>query len=78
MTDPYASLERLGLKLPTVVPPVAAYVPAVLSGHQVFVSGQLPMVDGKLAATGKVGREVSAEQAKELIAGKRGKDSRRE
>ena len=68
MTDPYASLERLGLKLPTVVPPVAAYVPAVLSGHQVFVSGQLPMVDGKLAATGKVGREVSAEQAKELAA----------
>ena len=68
MTDPYASLEQLGLKLPTVVPPVAAYVPAVLSGHQVFVSGQLPMVDGKLAATGKVGREVSAEQAKELAA----------
>jgi len=68
VTDPYASLERLGLKLPTVVPPVAAYVPAVLSGHQVFVSGQLPMVDGKLAATGKVGREVSAEQAKELAA----------
>jgi len=68
VTDPYASLEQLGLKLPTVVPPVAAYVPAVLSGHQVFVSGQLPMVDGKLAATGKVGREVSAEQAKELAA----------
>jgi enamine deaminase RidA (YjgF/YER057c/UK114 family) len=68
VTDPYASLDQLGLELPTVVPPVAAYVPAVLSGHHVYVSGQLPMVDGKLAATGKVGRDVTAEQAKELAA----------
>jgi enamine deaminase RidA (YjgF/YER057c/UK114 family) len=68
VTDPYASLDQLGLALPTVVPPVAAYVPAVLSGHHVYVSGQVPMVDGKLAATGKVGRDVTAEQAKELAA----------
>ena len=41
-----------------VVPPLAAYVPAVQSGQHVYVSGQLPMVDGKLLATGKVGAEV--------------------
>ncbi|HCT79071.1 MAG TPA: LysR family transcriptional regulator [Micromonosporaceae bacterium] len=66
MTDPYAKLEELGLKLPPVSPPVAAYVPAVRSGNYVYVSGQLPMVDGKLLATGKVGAEISPEQAKEL------------
>ncbi|MBB5871218.1 enamine deaminase RidA (YjgF/YER057c/UK114 family) [Allocatelliglobosispora scoriae] len=66
MTDPYAKLGELGLTLPEVVPPVASYVPAVQSGDQVFVSGQLPMVDGKLLATGKVGDGVSPEQAKEL------------
>ena len=48
--------------------PVAAYVPAVRSGSYVFTSGQLPMVDGSLAATGKVGAEVSAEDAKQLAA----------
>jgi enamine deaminase RidA (YjgF/YER057c/UK114 family) len=68
MTDPYAKLEELGLKLPTVSPPLAAYVPAVRSGNHVYVSGQLPMVDGKLLATGKVGAEISPEQAKELAA----------
>src|SRR5918994_5053171 len=68
MTDPYAKLEELGLKLPTVSPPLAAYVPAVRSGDYVYVSGQLPMADGKLLATGKVGAEVSPEQAKELAA----------
>ena len=67
-TDPYAKLAELGLELPTVVPPVAAYVPAVRSGQYVYVSGQLPMVDGKLPATGKVGTEVTAEEAKELAA----------
>ena len=66
MTDPYAKLGELGLTLPEVVPPVASYVPAVQSGNHVFVSGQLPMVDGKLLATGKVGDGVSPEQAKEL------------
>jgi enamine deaminase RidA (YjgF/YER057c/UK114 family) len=66
MTNPYAKLGELGLKLPDVVPPVAAYVPAVQSGRQVFVSGQLPMVEGKLMATGKVGDGISPEHAKEL------------
>ena len=59
-------LAELGLTLPSVVPPVAAYVPAVRSGALVFTSGQLPMVDGQLAAVGKVGALVSPEQAKEL------------
>lgn len=68
MTDPYAKLAELGLKLPDVVPPVAAYVPAVRSGNHVYVSGQLPMADGKLLATGKVGAEVSKEEAKQLAA----------
>jgi len=66
--DPYARLAELGLALPPVTPPVAAYVPAVKSGNQVYVSGQLPMVDGKLLATGKVGAAVAPEEAKELAA----------
>ncbi|GAA0496576.1 MULTISPECIES: RidA family protein [Streptomyces] len=61
-------IQSLGLKLPDVVPPLAAYQPAVRSGNYVFTSGQLPMVDGALPATGKVGAEVGAEQAKELAA----------
>ena len=59
-------LDQLGLELPTVVPPVANYVPAVRTGAFVYTSGQLPMVDGALAATGTVGAEVTAEQAAEL------------
>jgi enamine deaminase RidA (YjgF/YER057c/UK114 family) len=59
-------LAELGLTLPDVVPPLAAYQPAVRSGDYVYTSGQLPMVDGKLVATGKVGAEVTPEQAKEL------------
>lgn len=66
--DPFARLAQLGLSLPPVASPVAAYVPAVRSGNQVYVSGQLPMVDGKLLATGKVGSDVTAEDAKELAA----------
>ena len=61
-----ARLTELGLTLPSVVPPVAAYVPAVRTGSLVFTSGQLPMVDGALPAVGKVGAQVSAEQAKDL------------
>jgi len=68
MTDPHARLAELGLELPAVTPPVAAYIPAVRSGNHVYVSGQVPMADGKLLATGKVGAEVSPEQAKELAA----------
>ncbi|SFJ78259.1 RidA family protein [Amycolatopsis sacchari] len=57
-------LAELGITLPEVAAPVAAYVPAVRSGAQVFTSGQLPFVEGELAATGKVGGEVSPEEAK--------------
>jgi enamine deaminase RidA (YjgF/YER057c/UK114 family) len=64
--DAYARLAELGLTLPQVVPPVAAYVPAVQSGNHVYVSGQLPMVDGKLPQTGKVGAEVTPEQGADL------------
>lgn len=59
-------LSELGLTVPEVVPPVAAYVPVVRDGDLVFTSGQLPMVAGALAATGKVGGEVDAEAAKGL------------
>ena len=59
-------LAELGLTLPPVVPPVAVYVPAVRSGSLVYTSGQLPMVDGAMAAVGKVGALVSPEQAKDL------------
>lgn len=61
-----ARIAELGLTLPEVVPPLAAYQPAVRSGAYVYTAGQLPMVKGKLPLTGKVGAEVSAEQAKEL------------
>lgn len=63
---PHGKLAELGLALPEVVPPVASYVPAVQSGQHVYVSGQLPMAEGKLLATGKVGAGISAEQAKDL------------
>jgi len=59
-------LAELGITLPVVVPPVAAYIPAVVSGNLVFTSGQLPMVEGVLPATGKLGAAVSAEEGKEL------------
>ncbi|HEV8172767.1 MAG TPA: RidA family protein [Actinoplanes sp.] len=64
--DAYARLAELGLTLPQVVPPLAAYVPAVQSGNYVYVSGQLPMVDGKLPYVGKVGAEVTVEQGAEM------------
>jgi enamine deaminase RidA (YjgF/YER057c/UK114 family) len=64
--DAYARLAELGLTLPAVVPPLASYVPAVQSGNYVYVSGQLPMVDGKLPYVGKVGAEVTLEQGAEL------------
>ena len=61
--DAYAKLAELGLTLPKVAAPVASYVPAVQSGNLVYVSGQLPFVDGKLPQVGKVGAEVSVEEA---------------
>ncbi|HVV22148.1 MAG TPA: RidA family protein [Pseudonocardiaceae bacterium] len=57
-------LAELGITLPDVAKPVAAYVPAVRSGSHVYTSGQLPFVDGSLAATGKVGGEIAPEEAK--------------
>jgi enamine deaminase RidA (YjgF/YER057c/UK114 family) len=65
-SSPRERLAALGLELPSVAPPLAAYVPAVRSGHHVYVSGQLPIVDGTLVATGKVGDSISVEQATEL------------
>jgi enamine deaminase RidA (YjgF/YER057c/UK114 family) len=59
-------LASLGLTLPTAAAPVAAYVPAVKTGNQVFTAGQLPVVDGKLVLTGKVGSDVTAEDAKKM------------
>jgi enamine deaminase RidA (YjgF/YER057c/UK114 family) len=61
-----ARLQELGLVLPQVAAPVASYVPAVRTGDLVYTSGQLPTESGKLAATGKVGAEVSPEQGKAL------------
>ncbi|MFZ2526392.1 MAG: RidA family protein [Rhodococcus sp. (in: high G+C Gram-positive bacteria)] len=57
-------LVELGIELPAVAAPVAAYVPAVRTGNHVYTSGQLPFVDGKLELTGKVGDVVAAEDAK--------------
>jgi enamine deaminase RidA (YjgF/YER057c/UK114 family) len=61
--SPAERLAELGLTLPPVATPVAAYVPAVRTGSYVYVSGQVPVVDGKPPATGKVGGGVSAADA---------------
>ena len=66
MTSPLARLSELGIELPPVVAPLAAYVPAVRTGSLVYTSGQVPFIDGKLPASGKVGAEVSPEQAVDL------------
>lgn len=60
-----AKLAELGVELPAVSTPLAAYVPAVRSGSQVYTAGQLPLVDGSLPAIGKVGAEVAPEEAKQ-------------
>jgi enamine deaminase RidA (YjgF/YER057c/UK114 family) len=65
MSTPYERLAELGLSVPEMVPPLAAYVPARRSGSYIYTSGQVPMRDGSLIATGKVGREVTVEQATE-------------
>ena len=64
MTDQLASerLAALGLELPAVAKPLAAYVPALAVGNQVWTSGQLPVREGKLIASGKLGGEVTPEQ----------------
>jgi enamine deaminase RidA (YjgF/YER057c/UK114 family) len=61
-----ARLTELGLKLPNLAKPVAAYVPAIVTGNLVYTAGQLPFVDGTLEATGKVGADVTAETAADL------------
>lgn len=63
MSTPEERLAELGLTVPMVVPPLAAYVPAVRSGNLVFTAGQLPAREGQMLATGKVGAEVSVEDA---------------
>ncbi|MFC5176573.1 RidA family protein [Nocardioides taihuensis] len=65
MTHPEEQLAALGLAVPEVATPVAVYVPAVRSGNHVYTSGQLPMRDGALITTGKVGGAVTPEQAVE-------------
>ncbi|HSZ43902.1 MAG TPA: RidA family protein [Streptosporangiaceae bacterium] len=66
MSDPEARLSALGLTLPEVVAPLAAYVPAVRTGNMVYTAGQLPVADGQLVATGKVGAEVGTAEASAL------------
>lgn len=66
MTTPTQRLAELGLELPTVAAPAGSYFPAKASGSLVFTAGQVPFVDGKLPQTGKVGAEVTAEEAKDL------------
>lgn len=66
MSTPSARLAELGIELPAVVPPVASYQPAVRSGNYVYTSGQLPIAGGSLVTAGKVGAEVSPEDAKAL------------
>jgi enamine deaminase RidA (YjgF/YER057c/UK114 family) len=65
MSDVEDRLAELGLEVPDVAKPVAAYVPAVRSGDHVFTAGQLPMREGQLLATGKVGGSITPEQAVE-------------
>jgi enamine deaminase RidA (YjgF/YER057c/UK114 family) len=65
VSTPEEKLAELGLAVPEVAKPVAAYIPAVRSGNHVFTSGQLPMRDGQLIYAGKVGGEVTAEEAVE-------------
>lgn len=60
---PEDRIAELGLTLPEVVPPLAAYVPAVQTGTLVYTSGQVPMAEGKLAGSGKVGADVTPEDA---------------
>jgi enamine deaminase RidA (YjgF/YER057c/UK114 family) len=66
VSEPEDRLTALGLTLPAVAAPVAAYVPTVRTGNLVFTSGQLPFVDGALPATGKVGGDVDEATACDL------------
>lgn len=66
MTTPTERLAELGITLPAVAAPAGAYIPARRTGSLVFTAGQVPFVDGKLPATGKVGAEVDAAAAYQL------------
>lgn len=66
MSTPEKRLAELGLELPEVVPPLASYVPAARAGALIYTAGQLPIADGQLVATGKVGAEITEERANEL------------
>lgn len=68
MSTVEARLAAAGHTLPEATTPLAAYVPAVLTGRYVYTSGQLPVIDGELIATGKVGVEIDPERAAELAA----------
>ena len=63
--DPEARLHELGLELPAVPEPAAAYVPATRTANLIFTAGQLPLENGELRKTDKVGDAVSAEEAYE-------------
>ncbi len=63
MATPSERLSELGITLPTVPPPAGAYVPARRAGSFVFTAGQVPIVDGKIAAVGKVGAEIGTDEA---------------
>jgi enamine deaminase RidA (YjgF/YER057c/UK114 family) len=65
VTTPSARLAELGITLPQVATPAGSYLPTARTGNLLFTAGQLPFVDGRLPATGKVGAEVSPEDAKE-------------
>ena len=64
MATPEERLEQLGVSLPTPAAPVAAYIPCVRTGNLVYVSGQVPLVDGKPSHTGRLGEHVSTEDAR--------------
>ena len=64
--DLRGNLKELGLSIPVAAKPVAAYLPATRTGNLIFTAGQLPMRDGSLVREGKVGQEVTLEEAKEL------------
>jgi enamine deaminase RidA (YjgF/YER057c/UK114 family) len=66
VATPSERLRELGITLPTVNAPAGAYIPAKRTGDLVFTAGQVPMVDGKIAATGKVGAEIDVAQAADL------------
>ena len=61
-----ARLSELGIELPQVAAPAGAYVPALISGNLVFTAGQIPLVEGKLMATGKLGQEIDVDHGREI------------